>query len=77
MTLGNHSQLLASRKEQDLEHARIVEHYLRYTNLNSREELEKHLLRDVDTWLSAEEAVQFGLADIVEPINRLAGAERR
>ena len=77
MTLGNHSQLLASRKEQDLEHARIVEHYLRYTNLNSREELEKYLLRDVDTWLSAEEAVQFGLADIVEPINRLAGAERR
>ncbi len=70
MSWGNHSQLLASRKEQDLEHARIVDHYLRYSRVGSKEELERDLLRDVDTWLTPEEAVQFGLADAVEPISR-------
>lgn len=67
-TVGNYSQLIAGRKEEDLMHARIVDHYLRHTNLASREELEKTLLRDVDTWLSPDEAVKFGLADLVEPL---------
>lgn len=68
LTAGNYSQLIAGRKEEDLMHDRIVEHYLRHTNIKSREELEKSLLRDVDTWLSPLEAVKFGLADIVEPL---------
>lgn len=68
MTGGNHSQLLAGRKEQDLEHQRIVDHYLNYSSIETREELEKHLLRDVNTWLTPEEAVKFGIADIVEPL---------
>ena len=71
MSKGNHSQLLASRKEQDLEHERIVEHYLNYSNVKSRKELELYLLCDVDTWLSPEEAIRFGLADIVEPMRLL------
>jgi ATP-dependent Clp protease, protease subunit len=63
---GNHSQLLAQRKAEDLEHERIVAHYLRYSGIQSREELEKRLLRDVDTWLSPQEAIQYGLADRIE-----------
>lgn len=70
MTLGNHSQLLANRKEQDLEHQRIVDHYLCYSNIKTREDLESHLLRDVDTWLTSDEAIQFGIADIVQPLNK-------
>ena len=77
MTLGNHSQLLASRKEQDLEHARIIDHYLRYTGIDTKEELENYLLRDVDTWLTPEEAVKFGIADIVEPLSPIGPTERR
>jgi len=77
ITLGNHSQLLASRKEQDLEHARIIDHYLRYTGIGSKEELENYLLRDVDTWLTPEEAVKFGIADIVEPLTHIRTTERR
>jgi len=65
---GNHSQLIASRKEEDLEHERILQHYLTYSNLNDRNELEKHLLRDVDTWLTSVEAVNYGLADVIEPL---------
>jgi len=63
---GNHSQLLASRKEEDLTHQRIIDHYLRYTNFTDKLELEKVLLQDVDTWLSPEEAIEFGIADKVE-----------
>lgn len=68
MSQGNHSQLLADRKEQDLEHERIVEHYLSYSDVKSQEKLEKYLLRDVNTWLSPDEAITFGLADIIEPM---------
>ena len=70
MKAGNHSQLLASRKAEDLEHKKIVEHYQKYTNLKSQEELEKILLRDTDTWLSPEEAVKYGIADFVEPLKQ-------
>jgi ATP-dependent Clp protease protease subunit len=65
---GNHSSLIASRKEEDLEHLRIVQHYLSYSNINAQKELEHYLLRDVDTWLNPQEAVEYGLADIIETL---------
>lgn len=77
MTWGNHSQLLAGRKEQDLEHDRIIDHYLRYSSIESKDDLEKYLLRDVDTWLTPDEAVEFGLVDLIEPLKPQIGDERR
>ena len=77
MTWGNHSQLLAGRKEQDLEHERIIDHYLRYSKITSKEDLEKYLLRDVDTWLNPQEAIEFGLVDQVEPLKPQIGGEGR
>ena len=68
---GNHSQLLAYRKAEDIEHKKIVEHYLKYTKINSQEELEKTLLKETDTWLTPEEAVEYGIADIVEPLKKI------
>lgn len=70
MNAGNHSQLIASRKEEDLEHERIITHYLEYSAIKSREELEQYLLRDVDTWLAPAEAVRYGLADRIEPLRK-------
>jgi ATP-dependent Clp protease protease subunit len=67
---GNHSQLIAGRKEEDLEHERILRHYQEYSDLTTREELEAYLLRDVDTWLTTDEALKYGLADRVEPLRR-------
>jgi ATP-dependent Clp protease protease subunit len=68
LTMGNYSQLIAGRKEEDLMHSRIVDHYLQHSTLKSKEELEQTLLRDVDTWLSPEEAVKYGVADVVESL---------
>ncbi len=67
ISVGNHSQLLAGRKEENLMHERIVNHYLQYSNVDEKEKLEKTILRDVDTWLSPAEAIDFGIADIIEP----------
>lgn len=70
LSAGNHSQLIAGRKEEDLEHERILQHYLAYTNIKEKDELEHYLLRDVDTWLSSGEAIQYGLADLIEPVRK-------
>ncbi len=67
---GNHSQLIAGRREEDLLHERILNHYMTYSNIKDRSELEKYLLRDVDTWLSTEEAVQLGIVDVVETLKK-------
>ncbi len=63
---GNHSDLVARRKEQDLTHCRIVNHYVQHSALHTEEELNRTLLRDVDTWLTPEEAVRYGIADMVQ-----------
>ncbi len=68
--IGSHSQLIAGRKEEDLEHERILQHYLTYSSIKDKSELEKYLLRDVDTWLSPEETLKHGLADRIEPMRR-------
>jgi len=39
---------------------------MHYTGIESIEELQQVLLRDVDTWLTADEAVKYGIGDIVE-----------
>ena len=66
MSFGNHSELVARRKEEDLLHRRFVDHYLAFSNLASEEEVTQRLLRDVDTWLTPEEAVEVGIADKVQ-----------
>lgn len=70
LSFGSHSQLIAGRKEEDLEHQRIVQHYLANSKIASQAELEQYLLRDVDTWLTPDEAIRYGLADIVEQPRR-------
>lgn len=70
MSLGSHSQLLAGRKQQDMMHDRIIDHYLRYSSVGSREELEKYLLRDVDTWLTPDESLRLGMVDMIEPLKQ-------
>ena len=69
---GTHAEHMAARREEDRSHERIVDHYLRHTALESRDDVLKHLLRDTDVWLDAEEAVRFGVVDRVEGQPRLS-----
>lgn len=70
MSIGNHSELLAKRKEEDLMHERLVQHYLEHTSLKTEAEVIEKLLRDVDTWLTAKEAVAWGIADVIQEKGR-------
>ncbi len=66
LSFGNHSELVARRKQEDLLHRRLVDHYLAFSNLTTAEEAAERLLRDVDTWLTPVEAVAVGIADKVQ-----------
>jgi len=57
-----------TRGENGLDEYGII--YKNYSRIKERKELETFLLRDVDTWLTPEEALQWGLADIAEPSRR-------
>lgn len=63
---GSHSAMIAQRKEEDLTHRRILDHYKRYSKYKNQKDIQKHLLKDVDEWLDAEEAVRHGIADKIE-----------
>jgi len=54
--------LVASRKEQDLTHERMINHYLKHSNLN-RNQIKKILLPESDVWLTPKEAKKYGLID--------------
>jgi ATP-dependent Clp endopeptidase proteolytic subunit ClpP len=62
---GNYSDLIADRKYEDRLHNTMVNHYMKYTKLKTKKDIEKHLLKDTDVWLTPKEAVKFGIADKV------------
>ena len=64
-SVENYSGLVAKRKIEDLTHQRIMAHYVACSKLKDVKEVEAKLLRDVDTWLTPEEAVEFGLVDSI------------
>jgi ATP-dependent protease ClpP protease subunit len=66
LSLGNYSDMLAKRKMEDILHAKVVQHYLTHSSLRDAHEVERTLLKDVDVWLSPEEAREFGVIDRVE-----------
>ncbi len=65
MTMGSHADLIAARRQQDLLHRRILDHYGDCSALHSAAAIEAELLQSTDRWLSPAEAVQFGLVDRV------------
>jgi ATP-dependent Clp protease protease subunit len=70
---GNHSELVARRKEEDFMHRRLIDHYCEHTKLKTIDEIQGKLLRDVDTWLTPEEALDLGIADIIQPDGKKSG----
>jgi ATP-dependent Clp protease protease subunit len=65
ITGGTHADLLAARRQQDLLHLRIVDHYRACTALTDIAAIERELLPTTDRWLSPDEAVSYGIVDRV------------
>jgi len=65
-SIGKEHELMAVKKEIVHTSKRITDHYIKCTGL-SEKEVKKYLLPPEDVWLSAKEAVKYGIADeIVE-----------
>ena len=63
---GKEHELMARSKEIHLFSRRYIDHYIKCTGL-SEKDVKKYLLPPEDVWLSAQEAVKYGIADeIVE-----------
>jgi len=59
---GKEHELHARVKEFDNTQARLLEHYTKCTGLTEKE-VKKYLLPPEDVWLTAKEAVKYGIAD--------------
>jgi ATP-dependent Clp protease protease subunit len=64
-TSGNYSDLVATRKQENLDHRRMVEAIIRCSKLKNRADVESSILKDTDTWLTPMEAKRLGLIDKV------------
>lgn len=61
-TVGKEHELMATVKEFNNIKEKIVEHYKRCTGLTEKQ-IKKYLLPPEDVWLTAKEAVKYGIAD--------------
>lgn len=66
MTGGSYPELVASRKSEDLQATRIIQHFLRNsTKYKNAKEVEEKILLSHDNWLSPSEMKAHGLCDVV------------
>lgn len=61
---GKSHELIAATKEYDLTSERMMAHYKKCTKL-SEKQINKYLLPKQDVYLSAEEAKEFGICDVI------------
>lgn len=66
---GKHHELIAATKEFKLTHERMLEHYKLHTNLREKE-ISRILLPAEDVFLSAEEALKYGICDRIAFLNK-------
>ena len=61
---GKHHELVASAKRFDIQNEMFVDHYKKFSGM-SEKKINKYLLPAEDVWLTADEAVKYGVADKV------------
>lgn len=61
-SFGKEHELMATVKEFNNTSERIIDHYKRCTGMTEKN-IKKYLLPSEDVWLTAKEAVKYGLAD--------------
>ncbi len=72
INLTNCSQpdLKAFHKIEDWMYERMINHYIQHTNLKTKAEVEKHLLKEHDIWLTPQEALKLGIVDVIQQKRR-------
>jgi len=63
---GKHSEILANNHENELVYNRMIKHYIKYSAVKTEKRLKETLLKQVDTYLTPEEAIKYGLADHID-----------
>lgn len=66
---GKHSELISARKEQDLMEKRMLNHITYCTGMSVKD-VKKYLLRENDTYLSGEEALNLGICEEVKDLTQ-------
>lgn len=64
---GKEHELFARVREFELTTERMIEHYKRCTGLTEKK-IREYLLPAEDVWLSAEQAVEYGIADGIKEV---------
>ncbi len=67
MAGGSYPELVASRKSEDLQATRIVDHFIKHSKYRTAKEVEDKILLSHDNWLSPKEMKAHGLCDVVIP----------
>jgi ATP-dependent Clp protease protease subunit len=65
--IGKRHELISIQKEFDMTHDRILDHYVKFTGLDA-DVIEEKLLTKSDVYLSAKEAFDLGICDIVSEL---------
>lgn len=65
--VGKHHELMAIQKEYNFTQERLLKHFRKCTGLTT-EEIEEYLMPPHDVYLSATEALDLGLCDIVKSL---------
>ena len=66
-SIGKEHELFATVRELELTTERMLEHYKRCTGMTEKN-IRQYLLPAEDVWLSAREAVKYGLADRIKEL---------
>jgi ATP-dependent Clp protease protease subunit len=64
---GKHHELIAVQKEHQLTSDRLVKHYAKCTGLKENK-IKTDLLSPSDTWMTAEEALDYGIVDLIKEL---------
>lgn len=65
---GKHHELISAAKAFDLTSSMLVNHYKKCSNL-TEDKIKKILLPPHDVWLSPEEALKYGLCDMIKELS--------
>jgi ATP-dependent Clp protease, protease subunit len=62
-TAGNYSELVASRKAEDIEYQKDLNHLIRHSRYTTQAQITANLLKETDNWLTPVEMSFHGLCD--------------